>query len=251
MAEKEAGRVGIQRIAPGVSSERKDSSMSFRKHLVGMLGTMVPKWVFLGVTAICLGVATTAHAAILTNQYTIRVAATQRGTHSWEFVYDVTNENQGNGLTQGLDGFSVEVPRSATISGVISPAPYRGSPGYWGGGISDDWGVHRISWWGYGGESVYPVGTTARFGFRADGVDLGSTPASVVTYYAAGSYNVYEVSLLGPVAVPLAATVPEPSTVLVWTALGAIGLGLVRRRRNRDCSQYLRRRSPGAEIEHP
>jgi len=182
-----------------------------------------------------------ASAASITGHYTITDQVTQLGPDQFKFEYTIHNIDQqapGNDYT-GLDGFLVYVPSTAVISDVIVPASYHGAPGQWvaiAGPIS-------YVWWGMDPSSVYPAGTDAVFSFVADNVLVGQTNAVVSTYWAgfypgpdtdpkqldpnANSwYSQYDVTITGPVAVPL------PSALSAGLSLGGISLlGTFLRRR--------------------
>lgn len=171
-----------------------------------------------------------AFAVTLSGQYNILTTVTQIDADSWTFNYAVKNVNQQTGNMTGLDGFYLQVPSSAVITNITAPSPYYGSPGYWATGTTtvsaplSSFGAPEaalqpgntwLTWWGMWPQSVYPMGTTANFSFRADNVSLGTTMAVPTTYWG-GSYTVYSTQVQGPIS-----AVPEPAT------LSLLGMGLL------------------------
>ncbi|MBI5789331.1 MAG: PEP-CTERM sorting domain-containing protein [Candidatus Schekmanbacteria bacterium] len=188
-------------------------------------------------------------AAPLAGEYTVNVNTMQLDADSWSFTYNVSNNNQQvPGTRTGLDGFYVAVPDSATISNVISPAPYWGG-GYWGNALETGSPVATpeatlpanyswLRWWGYDPASVYPAGSTATFGFQADNVKVGTNTGALVSYwgwytpptnnyvtYPAGRYSGYTTELIGPIPTP------EPASMLL---LGSGLVSLIGLRRKSD-----------------
>jgi hypothetical protein len=148
----------------------------------------------------------------------------------------VTNVNQDIGGYTGLDVLGVSVPSAAIISNVTLPDSYHGSPGYWSTYREGSY----LEMWGYDPHSAYPIGTTARFSFQADGVSAGNTAGFLRTFWGGGPvppqwtycvtpyghYSDFVTILEGPVAVP------EPSTLtLAGTAAFCALVSAWRRRR--------------------
>jgi len=181
-----------------------------------------------------------------TPNYTIDSTVTPIGSNSYIFSYSISNHLDGTGY-QGLDGFAVQVPTSATISNINLPYSYAGSPGYWGSSISTDPtagfgnatlqpGYKWLSCWGYNVQSVYPSGTTATFSFTASNVSASNDPATVSTFWyyqqptpSAGNnvsvsngtwYTGYSGTVKGPSAVPI----PGAVWLLGSGLAGLIGL---------------------------
>ena len=148
--------------------------------------------------------------------YFITAEVTNLGTNSWNFEYEVTNNNQGQGPLVGLDGFAIQVPTTAVISNITYPSSYLAG-GYWAGMPSINFaaylgslaplknGYQWFGWWGYDPASVYPVGTTALFSFQINGVTVTTSPDATVTFWGPYTYTAYQAYLLGPgaLAVPL------------------------------------------------
>ncbi|PCI58563.1 MAG: hypothetical protein COB35_13490 [Gammaproteobacteria bacterium] len=124
---------------------------------------------------------------ILTNQYSIETIVTPLGGNQYTFLYNVTNNNQQSSTytMTGLDAFYVMVPDNAILSNFITPLPYFNSSGFWTSTTSTQLsifdtgnilpsGYQWVSWWGNWPASVYPIGTTASFGFTIDNVNLGT-----------------------------------------------------------------------------
>lgn len=160
----------------------------------------------------------------LNGEYTISETQTNLGGGSYQFDYSVTNNNQGGGWPQGLDGFYVQIPVGSQLTNVSVPPSYRGSPGYWDGFLNVDSkgnilgggatnimpqpGYEYVGWWGINWEAVYPVGKTADFSFTANITSLGANTGNtgVVTTFWQYQYdlNLYSDYTFGPkTAVPL------------------------------------------------
>jgi hypothetical protein len=166
--------------------------------------TMKNKWGYLGLfLTIILGIAPTAYAMSLNGEYIINATTTDLGANSWQFIYHITNVNQGFVPQSGLDGFIIQVPLTATISNIIVPSGYTG--GIWGWNTytsppnSDVFyaleeslspllpGYQRLRFWGRGIESVYPQLTTTEFSFQASNVMVGAIPGETVTFWGPGN----------------------------------------------------------------
>lgn len=168
----------------------------------------------------------TAQATPLSGQYSVSVTATQLDADSWQFTYAITNNNQGtSGSMMGLDGFEIVRPMSATIYDVVIP-PSFSFGGYWTGGIT----ASTVWWWGNEPQSVYEVGSTATFSFKADGVTVGTTAASLVTYWGT-YYTTYEANVLGPVE--LNSNVPDGTATVSLLGAALLALGALARRSRR------------------
>jgi hypothetical protein len=175
-------------------------------------------------------------AELLSGQYEVQINATGSGT-SWDFVYKVTvHDGAGDGTSQGLDGFAVQVPKDIVLTSIVTPKGYVG--GYWAlydpstvnSEASLSAGYKWIKWWGHDWESVYPKNTTPEFGFHAEGVVPGKKDSELVTFWAGGdtahgygTYSYYTTSLTSPVS-------PVPIPGAVWL-LGSGLLGLMGLRR--------------------
>jgi len=126
----------------------------------------------------------TAFASSLNGEYTVDSNVQKLGSHSYKFTYNVTNNNQGvSGQTErGLDGFAIMVPKSAVISNISLPSSYAPG-GQWISKIEDSsdvsFGYNWLSMWGATGASVYPIGSTATFSFRADNIDVALNTAKL------------------------------------------------------------------------
>jgi hypothetical protein len=193
----------------------------------------------IGIIVLSVFLAGIAQAVPLSGQYEVSVVTTGSGT-SWDFNYTVVvKEGAGPGTSQGLDGFTIQVPDNVTLSDIITPGGYNQDypfNGYWvlqnpGNAASEavlSNGYKWITWWGCGWPSVYPNGTSVNFGFHADGVVPGIKDAEIVTYWANGdivhgwnTYTNYSTSLEGPTApVPL----PGAAWLFAPGILGLVGL---------------------------
>jgi hypothetical protein len=158
------------------------------------------------------------------------------GVNHYRFEYAVANLDQG-GFWQGLDGFLIQVPLSATLVDITDPPPYSsdlyyGIPPIWAHqfGSSPDFsgatptvqpGYQWLEWWGHWPPSVYPTGTTATFMVELANVSVGFNDGVTVTYWGAYSYTGYEGALQGPVT---AAPLPS-SFILMATAMVALPWG--------------------------
>ncbi|MEW5803579.1 MAG: PQQ-binding-like beta-propeller repeat protein, partial [bacterium] len=140
----------------------------------------------------------------LAGEYTVNNTVTKLDDDSFIFTYDITNNNQqiGKSMT-GLDGFFVQVPASAVITNITLPPSYKPG-GYWTSCITSDSACKSsedvissnapevnllpgnvwLFWWGNNPESVYPIGSTVRFSFQADGVNVGLTSSVSASYWA-------------------------------------------------------------------
>jgi hypothetical protein len=94
-----------------------------------MTAKVTTLWVLLGIVTFHLGLCKPSYAEVLTNEYSIAATATSLNQDSYIFTYDVTNINQGSGSPQGLTGFDIQVPITATISNISLPEGY--AEGYW------------------------------------------------------------------------------------------------------------------------
>ncbi|MEZ0231989.1 MAG: PEP-CTERM sorting domain-containing protein [Methylophilaceae bacterium] len=187
--------------------------------------------------------ASVAHAA---GEYTVTSSASDLGGNTWQFDYTITNVNQGTaGSTYGFDGFAIFIPETAIVVSTTSPAPYAGSPGYWGFTVSPTTdpafsGYSVGQWWGYNVESVYPTSSVVNFSITLNNVASGSNAAGLASYWgfssepsanffnSYGNYTLYVTTIENS---PIAA-VPEPeSYAMLLLGVGFIGL-LARRRKN-------------------
>lgn len=152
----------------------------------------------------------------LVDEYSVIVTPTQIDTYSWEFEYSVTNNNQQapDIFWTGLGGLYITIPQEAIISEISVPDPYYGYPGFWSGEVRSGSGWAILIFHGNWAHSIYPPGTTASFSFRADGITIGETDATLHTYWdryqapnsflADPEYGIYgthyKTSLIGPVS---------------------------------------------------
>jgi len=205
---------------------------------------------FLVALLMVYGFANYSLAVPLSGQYTIVASATAIDADSWIFEYFITNLDQGNAgasYLQGLGGFYLMIPEDAIISNVSNPpayvpmwgvywdnyidlsSPLNGNfrdpsyPIYWNDETELKPDSYWLGWWGNGMPSVYPIGSTASFSFRADGVVPGLNTGVVVTFWGPGQYLGYSTEILSP----LWASVPEPTTGLLL-GMGLAGVMLYR-----------------------
>ena len=164
--------------------------------------------------------------------YLVTPTITPSGVNHYLFEYAVTNLDQGAGAPQGLDGFYIQVPLTATLIGITDPATYS-SGGSWdhqflastpdlsGANATLQPGYQWLAWWGNWPASVYPIGTTATFSVELANVSVGSNDGVTVTYWGAYSYTGYE----GPLQGPVTATPLPSSFILMATAMVALPWG--------------------------
>ncbi len=163
--------------------------------------------------------------SVARGQYRVTSSTVNIGPATWQFTYQVTNIDQGmSGHPYGLDGFAIQIPDSATVTGWTVPDPYvSGSIGSWvvtereGGadwfGAAADPGYHWMSWWGIETLSVYPPGSTATLSVTLSDVSVGSNDGVLVTYWGLdvppveyvslppwGNYTPYVRGLVSPMA---------------------------------------------------
>ena len=161
----------------------------------------------------------------LGGQYSVVTETEYLGQDSWEFTYIITNLTEIGDYTglpytgidhTGLDGFFLDVPDDAVIHDVVVPPPYKTEPGV-------GWTFYPGGWigiWGDGAQSIYPLGEPLVFKFRADNVTVGTTDATLTTYFYdqamryPGEYNLvyqsYYTQITGPVPLgPQAERPPE------------------------------------------
>ena len=120
----------------------------------------------------------TSFAARFGGEYSINVTANQLDSDAWIFSQPEANYRQQTEFLTGLDGFYVQVPKSAAISNLDKPIPYSGW-GYWddillaAGTLLDEQVAflkRGQAWFRWGGTQL---GNTAIFDVLADGVVLG------------------------------------------------------------------------------
>ena len=190
--------------------------------------------VMMALSAILLAAGSGAWAIPLTTQYTVASTVTDLLGGNYQYSYQVTNENQ----TQGLDVFLIQVPENANIPEIFITNPASlGPPGYWSHYFTDTLdtryntsatlkpGYTWLEWDGNDPSSVYPVGTSASFSFQAN-APPGLSEGIVVTYLgSANSYQGFEGIMTSPVPLP-------PSMLLLGSGLlGLVGLGWRRSRK--------------------
>jgi hypothetical protein len=174
--------------------------------------------VILALSCLLLGFSHGASATSWDGHYSVAVTVTNLAPDSWHFNYEVSNLADGSGY-QGLDGFYIQVPTTASLSNIVNPDPYWSSSGYWynelitsdppgGSGAIPKSGYQWLRWWGVNLPSVYPAGTTAtpHFSFDASGVSVGMNPAAIITFWSSGTHSGYSNELQGPTYVPLPGT---------------------------------------------
>lgn len=191
-----------------------------------------------------------AFSATLNGEYSIATQITQLTTDIYSFDYFLTNNNQAvnsNIQPVGLDGFSIVIPDTSIISNVINPTVYTnvwsGPPSSWISSIQTNNNSLSIDWFGIEWNSIYPVGATAHFGFTAENVGVGTTDATLITFWNTNPvgelspngayYTFYATQLVGPVAIA-GVPITEPSSILLLgIALAGIGASTVRRCRTK------------------
>jgi len=155
--------------------------------------------------------------------------------YGYRYTYYVYNINEGWGYGSGLDGFFVLAPEQANVIAYAPPPSAYGWPGFWyineastgyfGWPVAPA-GSKWIYFWGAGGESVYPAGSTAVMSFTTDKTTLpGLTTGDTVGYFG-GSYGLEQYSVLGPTA-----QVPEAPAGLLCALAGVMGACLRRLKR--------------------